>query len=66
LNRETSAGLEVAMVHPKSYKTFEEFEKEELLRIDTLYSAIDDIVDELFLDGVDGARSREESDLDEW
>lgn len=54
------------MVHPKSYKTFEEFEKEELLRIDTLYSAIDDIVDELFLDGVDGARTREESDLDEW
>ena len=50
----------------KSYRTFEEFEREELLRVDSLYSAIDDIVDELFVDGLDARRPRDDYDKDEW
>jgi hypothetical protein len=37
----------------KSYRSFGEFERQELLRKDSLYSSIDDIVDELFLQGLD-------------
>jgi hypothetical protein len=37
----------------KSYRTFMEFERQELMKRDTMYSAIDDIIDELFLQGLD-------------
>ncbi len=37
----------------KSYRTFREFEQQEIYRMDPLYHEIDDIVDKLFLDGLD-------------
>ena len=37
----------------KSYRNYQEFEHQELLRMDGLYSEIDDIVDDLFLNGLD-------------
>lgn len=50
----------------KSYRNFEEFEREELMKVDSMYSAIDDIIDELFLEGLDASRAREDYDYDEW
>ncbi len=37
----------------KSYRTYQDFEHEELLRMDGLYAEIDEIVDDLFLQGLD-------------
>lgn len=51
------------MNNPKTYSSFEEFERSEINRIDSLYSAIDDIVDELFLEGLDAHRAEEELDF---
>jgi len=36
------------------------------LRVDSLYSAIDDIVDELFVEGLDARRPRDEFECDDW
>lgn len=37
----------------KAYRSFSEFEHQELLKMDTFYSSIDEIVDEVFLQGLD-------------
>ncbi len=37
----------------KAYRSFSEFEHQELLKMDSFYSSIDDIVDEIFLQGLD-------------
>ena len=40
-------------MHWKSYRTFREFEQQELYRMDPLYHEIDNILDNLFVDGLD-------------
>ena len=54
----------------KMYRSFREFEQQELYRMDPLYQEIDQIVDSLFLDGLDarfGAQSEQEGDdSEEW
>ncbi len=50
---------------PRVYRSFEEFEREELRTLDKLHSTIDDMLDELFSDELDfapaiGRKSRDE------
>jgi hypothetical protein len=52
---------------PKVYRSFEEFERDELRKLDGLHVSIDDMLDEMFADELDfepGARkgNREEED----
>jgi hypothetical protein len=52
---------------PKVYRSFEEFERDELRKLDGLHVSIDDMLDEMFADELDfepGERGRrsEESD----
>ena len=56
---------------PKVYQSFEEFEREELRKLDTLSTTIDDMLDDMFAEELDfdeGAvrrsKRREESDED--
>jgi hypothetical protein len=44
---------------PKVYRSFEEFERDELRKLDGFHSSIDDMLDEMFADELDfesGAR----------
>ena len=46
---------------PKVYRSFEEFERDELRRLDGMHTSIDDMLDEMFADELDfepGARGR--------
>jgi hypothetical protein len=38
---------------PKVYRSFEEFEREELHKLDGLHASIDDMLDEMFADELD-------------
>jgi len=54
-------------VMPKVYRSFEEFERDELRKLDGLHVSIDDMLDEMFADELDfepGARkgARDEDD----
>ena len=53
---------------PKVYRSFEEFERDELHKLDGLHVSIDDMLDEMFADELDfepGARRRKSEDDDE-
>ncbi|MFI5290741.1 MAG: hypothetical protein ACHQ17_13865 [Polyangia bacterium] len=53
---------------PKVYRSFEEFERDELHKLDGLHVSIDDMLDEMFADELDfepGARGRKSEDDDE-
>jgi hypothetical protein len=55
---------------PRIYRSFEEFEREELRTLDKLHTTIDDMLDELFAEELDfepgkGRRSRDDVDEDE-
>ncbi len=38
---------------PKVYRSFEEFERDELRKLDTLHMSIDDMLDDMFADELD-------------
>ena len=38
---------------PKVYRSFEEFEREELQKLDRLYLSVNDMLDEMFADELD-------------
>jgi hypothetical protein len=56
---------------PKVYRSFEEFERDELRKLDGLHASIDDMLDEMFADELDfepGSKRRnqeENEDADE-
>jgi hypothetical protein len=53
---------------PKIYRSFEEFERDELRKLDGLHVSIDDMLDEMFADELDfepGRRGAREEDSDE-
>jgi hypothetical protein len=51
---------------PKVYRSFEEFERDELRKLDGLHVSIDDMLDEMFADELDfekdGKSNREDDD----
>jgi hypothetical protein len=56
---------------PKVYRSFEEFEREELRRTDSLHQTFEDMLDEMFADELDfdfaagerrGRRARDDED----
>jgi hypothetical protein len=50
---------------PKVYRSFEEFERDELRKLDGLHVSIDDMLDEMFADELDfepGAKNNREDD----
>jgi hypothetical protein len=50
---------------PKVYRSFEEFERDELRKLDGIHVSIDDMLDEMFADELDfepGARGRRDED----
>ncbi|MCA1662723.1 MAG: hypothetical protein LC659_00350 [Myxococcales bacterium] len=50
---------------PKVYRSFEEFERDELRKLDGLHTSIDDMLDEMFADELDfdpAAKSNRQSD----
>ncbi len=54
---------------PKVYRSFEEFERDELRKLDGLHVSIDDMLDEMFADELDfesdGKRGARAEDDDE-
>lgn len=53
---------------PKVYRSFEEFERDELRKLDGLHVSIDDMLDEMFADELDfeaEARNKRNADDDE-
>ena len=53
---------------PKVYRSFEEFERDELRKLDGLYVSIDDMLDEMFADELDfeaDGRGKRNQDDDE-
>ena len=50
---------------PKVYRSFEEFERDELRKLDTLHVSIDEMLDDMFADELDfepGARKGRDDD----
>ena len=51
---------------PKVYRSFEEFERDELRKLDGLHTSIDDMLDEMFADELDfdpsAKKNREDDD----
>ena len=50
---------------PKVYRSFEEFERDELRKLDTLHMSIDEMLDDMFADELDfepGARKGRNDD----
>ncbi len=50
---------------PKVYRSFEEFERDELRKLDGLHSTIDEMLDDMFADELDfeaGAKGNKRSD----
>ncbi|HXU69551.1 MAG TPA: hypothetical protein VN947_09480 [Polyangia bacterium] len=51
---------------PKVYRSFEEFERDELRKLDGLHTSIDDMLDEMFADELDfeadGRKGRNQND----
>jgi len=51
---------------PKVYRSFEEFERDELRKLDGLHVSIDDMLDEMFADELDfeknGSRDRDDDE----
>jgi hypothetical protein len=53
---------------PKVYRSFEEFERDELRKLDGLHVSIDDMLDEMFADELDfepGARGGKRTEEDD-
>jgi hypothetical protein len=53
---------------PKVYRSFEEFERDELRKLDGLHVSIDDMLDEMFADELDfepGARGKRDEESDD-
>ncbi len=53
---------------PKVYRSFEEFERDELRKLDGLHVSIDDMLDEMFADELDfepGERGRRGQESDD-
>jgi hypothetical protein len=53
---------------PKVYRSFEEFERDELRKLDGLHASIDDMLDDMFADELDfepGSRRGKGDDDDE-
>ena len=53
---------------PKVYRSFEEFERDELRKLDGLHMSIDEMLDDMFSDELDfepGSRKGKEQDDDE-
>jgi hypothetical protein len=53
---------------PKVYRSFEEFERDELRKLDGLSVSIDDMLDEMFADELDfepGSAKRKQEDSDD-
>ena len=55
---------------PKVYRSFEEFEREELRRADSFHLSVDDLIDDMFAEELDldagrGRRRRDEEAEDE-
>jgi hypothetical protein len=55
---------------PRIYKSFEEFEREELRKLDSMGTSMDDMLDEIFADELDfepgeSKRGRKHADDDE-
>ena len=53
---------------PKVYRSFEEFERDELRKLDGLHMSIDEMLDDMFSDELDfegGSRKRKEEEDDE-
>jgi hypothetical protein len=54
---------------PKVYRSFEEFERDELRKLDGLHMSIDEMLDDMFADELDfepgKSRKNEEDDNDE-
>jgi len=49
----------------KEYRSYNEFEQQELYRMDTLYAEIGEIVDNLFVEGLDARYHRGGGNSDE-
>jgi len=47
---------------PKVYRSFEEFERDELRKLDGLHVSIDDMLDEMFADELEKNGSRDRDD----
>ncbi len=47
---------------PKVYRSFEEFERDELNKLDVLHASIDDMLDEMFADELDFEASAKKRD----
>lgn len=54
----------MANVFPRVYRTFEDFERSELRKLDHLYGSVDEMVDELLLAELDEAASERRPDDD--
>ncbi len=53
---------------PKVYRSFEEFERDELRKLDGLHVSIDDMLDEMFADELDfepGAKGKSQEEADD-
>ena len=53
---------------PKVYRSFEEFERDELRKLDGLHMSIDEMLDDMFADELDfepGNKKNQEDDNDE-
>jgi hypothetical protein len=54
--------------HDRVYRSFEEFEREELLQMETVGASVDDMIDSLFAQELDfepGSRGRADLDPDD-
>lgn len=43
----------MATIFPRVYRSFEEFERNELRKLDQLYGSVEDMVDELLISEID-------------
>ncbi len=49
----SSKGTEMSSGNPRVYTSFQEFEREELRRLDSLHTSVDDLVEERFAEELD-------------
>lgn len=53
----------MSQLFPRVYRSFEEFERVELRKLDHLYGAVDDLVDEMLLDELDDEPRRRDDGI---